>query len=515
MLGSLFAGDFLHLVMLGFPFVSRPLLCCLSGVGLLIDWAAAEFIKISCLSEFLQILLRGFGVVVVLVCLVCDLSFWLSRWLFSASWWVLGSLVLPCVIGFLVRWDSPRGVPLCAGFEAMQQIRICFVLLGSYYHFHCHALWSAAMPSVFSAATIGLGSKGLMLDLLCCFGGVAVLLWRDRELSSVQLDFGYDSKGSLLSILRSHLRLIPKPICSPARPSEPNNRHHNHQPQYRRHHHHHVRKLSGSGGPGAQASPVLWSKTKPMGTEISEPTSPKVTCAGQIKVRPKPSSCKNWQSVMEEIERLHINNRNHKKLRSTSWVKALGFKKDAMQFLAYLRRIRFDFRCFGSFPTSDLTSDDDDQDEEDDDNDEDEDYPKKQTDGASRTVFSKWFMVLQDQEKLCSKEDLDQPVVAACDPPPNALLLMRCRSAPPKTWLKEIEGENDEDEGEVREEEEEEEEKKAKLAMAEQKMNRSNSLAIVMKCDTDFYKFSTDIVKETWVVGGIRDPLMSRSRSWK
>ena len=117
---------------------------------------------------------------------------------------------------------------------------------------------------------------------------------------------------------RAHLTLMPKPICSPARPSEPNKRHHNHN-----HHRHNSLKKSstrGGGGGGGQASPMLWSKTKPMGPEISEPTSPKVTCAGQIKVRPKTSSCKSWQSVMEEIERIHNNRAKQKK--KPSWARS-------------------------------------------------------------------------------------------------------------------------------------------------------------------------------------------------
>uniref|UniRef100_A0A5B7BSP5 Uncharacterized protein n=1 Tax=Davidia involucrata TaxID=16924 RepID=A0A5B7BSP5_DAVIN len=301
---------------------------------------------------------------------------------------------------------------------------------------------------------------------------------------------------------RSHLTLMPKSICSPARPSEPN----------KRHHHHHLKKASNRGGGGGQGSPLLWAKTKPMGVEISEPTSPKVTCAGQIKVRPKASSCKNWQSVMEEIERLH-NNRNQKK-KKPNWVEALGFKKDIMQFLTCLRSIRFDFRCFGSFPTSDIASGDEEEDDC-------HENMKIRSDGneTSRTVFSKWFMVLQEnhnningfakeESKAKQRSYVDD---APCAPPSNALLLMRCRSAPAKSWLEEREEEEDEDHED--EEREKEEEKKAKLVVEEEKSKKKENL-VVMRYDSDFYKFSSDIAKETWVVGGIRDPL-TRSQSWK
>ncbi|CAL5414904.1 unnamed protein product [Camellia sinensis] len=327
---------------------------------------------------------------------------------------------------------------------------------------------------------------------------------------------GRESKGPPSADLlvcfpsRAHLKLIPnKPICSPSRPSE---RHHHHNHHHHHHHHHHHNPLKkssfrgvGVGGGGGQASPLLWAKTKPMGSEIAEPTSPRVTCAGQIKVRPKPKagSCKNWQSVMEEIERLHNNKKQKKR---ATWVESLGFKKDIMQFLTYLRRIRFDFRCFGTFPTTTgLTSDDD----------EDDEVEEVGIDNeTSRTVFSKWFMVLQEEQsnRITKEESKERDKDKALKeepiaPPTNALLLMRCRSAPAKSWIEEREEKEDEDE-----EREEEKEKKAKFAMEEEK--KGKSLAVVMRYDNDFCKFSSDVAKETWVVGGMRDPF-SRSRSWK
>jgi hypothetical protein len=326
---------------------------------------------------------------------------------------------------------------------------------------------------------------------------------------------------------RAHLTLMPKPICSPARPSEPNKRHHNHN-----HHRHNSLKKSstrggGGGGGGGQASPMLWSKTKPMDSEISEPTSPKVTCAGQIKVRPKTSSCKSWQSVMEEIERIHNNRAKQKK--KPSWAQAFGFKKDVMQFLTCLRRIKFDFRCFGAFPEhSDITTDDEDIEVEEE-NEEEKEYRENHvsTEGSdsnenSATVFSKWFMVLQENQnnKLCKETDIDESIAAPSAPPPNALLLMRCRSAPAKTWLEEKQ-EEEEEEKEKEDEDEEEiigrgkEEIKAKslkcLMEEEKRKTKEMNNMVVMKYDTDFYKISSDIAKETWVVG---DPF-SRSRSWK
>lgn len=208
---------------------------------------------------------------------------------------------------------------------------------------------------------------------------------------------------------RSHFALMPNPLCSPARASDSN--------KLRRYHR---RRRSAE-------SPVVWAKAKTMGgSEVSEPSSPKVTCAGQIKMRPK--SRKSWESVMEEIERIH--NRRELRRRRFNWVESLGFKKDIMQFLTCLRSIRFDFGCFGAFPEAEFTSEDE----------EEEDVAVQGSDG-SRTAFSKWFMVLQgsgvrrDGNGLCTVDDASiGPPMA---PPRNALLLMRCRSAPAKSWAEE------------------------------------------------------------------------------
>lgn len=349
---------------------------------------------------------------------------------------------------------------------------------------------------------------------------------------------------------RAHLTLMPKPICSPARTSSDSS--------VRRHHIKKSSIRSNSNRVVGQASPLSWSnKTKPISSKDvmnSEPTSPKVTCAGQIKVRSSKApaaagSCKNWQSVMEEIERLHNNRKKSKKKKSAAWVESLGLKKDVMQFLTCLRNIRFDFRCFGSFPTSGITDDDDDDDDEDDDEEEELDYQEPRIsrgaasdDGeTSSTVFSKWFMVLQEnnnnnnntnKDLIVKKEKSDgadaesnteeAEECAVVVPPPNALLLMRCRSAPAKSWLKDrqeslVEEEsNDDDDEEEAEKEKQKEKEKAEMEEEEEEKRKKEEKLIVMRYGADFYKISTDIAKETWVVGGInnRDPL-ARSRSWK
>lgn len=132
---------------------------------------------------------------------------------------------------------------------------------------------------------------------------------------------------------------------------------------------------------------------------------------------------------------------------------------------------------------------------------------------SSRTVFSKWFnMVYQEkpinnrvgEERFRSPTDEEQARPA---PPPNALLLMRCRSAPAKGWVERRGGDEEEDIiNKVNEE------KKEKSAPAEdEKLNNDN--LVVMRYDPDLYQLSSDIAEETWIVG--RGDPFSRSRSWK
>uniref|UniRef100_A0A7N0UMA7 Uncharacterized protein n=1 Tax=Kalanchoe fedtschenkoi TaxID=63787 RepID=A0A7N0UMA7_KALFE len=308
---------------------------------------------------------------------------------------------------------------------------------------------------------------------------------------------------------RAHFTLMPRQICSPARLSDPTIR--------RRHHHHHLRRLPSTRLPQT-SSPVSWAKSKTPSSDASEPTSPKVTCAGQIKVRPRSAaSCKSWQSVMEEIERIHKNNKKQKK--RASWGDALGFKKEVMQFLTCLRNIKIDFRCFGAMPECDLSSDEEEEDDDEADHKRNitqtvnkEEYEEAhESEKCSRTVFSKWFMVLHENE---GEKETDAPPAA---PPPNALLLMRCRSAPAKSWLekraKAIVEEQEKDKG-THQSEEEEEERVEKTEQSEQKQRmKLRDYLVTTEYDTDLYKLSNDIAKETWVVGSINP--FSRSRSWK
>ncbi|KAK1406757.1 hypothetical protein QVD17_38365 [Tagetes erecta] len=308
---------------------------------------------------------------------------------------------------------------------------------------------------------------------------------------------------------RSHLTMMPKMICSPSRLSTITN--HSHP--------HHHRGKSGSGG----GDSGLWCKRNPMGSELSEPTSPKVTCVGQIKARPKSRSCKNWQSVMEEIERIH-NNKKHRK--KPTFGDVIGFKKESMQFLTCLRSFKFDLGCFGAFPSANVTSDDDDDDDDEtnsvkkvigfggyDHDHKDEhghdDYEDLE-EGSSRSAFSKWLMVLEDNQEIKKpKDDNSEEAQVPCVPPSNALLLMRCRSAPTKRSLEEDEedyynNEHDDvdDQRHVDDDEHDVEKKR-------------ENLMELMKYEGDFYKLSCDIAKETWVVGGTNKDSFSSTQTSK
>ncbi|KAI4366576.1 hypothetical protein MLD38_022437 [Melastoma candidum] len=323
---------------------------------------------------------------------------------------------------------------------------------------------------------------------------------------------------------RAHLTVMPtKAICSPTRhldhpratpATQP-------QPVPRPHHR---RSKSSSNGKIPQASPVLWVKTKHAAAAVtSEPTSPKVTCVGQIKVQTKngggANPCKGWQSVMHEIERIHKDGKRKKRM---TWGETLGFNKDVMQFLTCLRSLKFNFRCFGNFPQAVITSDDE---EEDDDGEEDDvfgeiDIVNRNNGGGNGDVdtktFSKWYMVLQEDTKMNSDSNREGEAPVPAVPPPNALLLMRCRSAPAKSWPIDTEDTQCADEagnkaGMIR--------KNLKILIEEEKkveeeVRKKEEGSVTASYDTDYYRISSDVVQETWIVGGFRD-VLSKSRSWK
>ncbi|CAN1170411.1 hypothetical protein LINPERHAP2_LOCUS28988 [Linum perenne] len=294
---------------------------------------------------------------------------------------------------------------------------------------------------------------------------------------SVKGGGGASSSADLLVCFPPHLTLMPKRIQSSSTRGGG----------------HHRRGNSAGGGHYLKASPVVLRRemTKKMSLDTSEPTSPKVTCAGQQR----------------------------NKRSSSSWTGSLGF-------LACLRNLRFDLRCFGSFPqSSEINSDDEDAIEE---AEEEEEEDVAASSNDSRTVFSKWsFMVLQDEKEInrttSNEGDVDSAVPGVI-PPSNALLLMRCRSAP---LAKTFRQQNQQEEVKINEEKKEEEEeekirkKNLKVLMEEEKKGEMDR-SVVMRYETgedDCYKImSTEIAKETWVVAGGHSTTtnaLSRSRSWK
>jgi hypothetical protein len=292
---------------------------------------------------------------------------------------------------------------------------------------------------------------------------------------------------------RAHLALMPpKAICSPSCPSSAS------EPVKRRH------STSRAGPmpfppswPGLYKSATCTARNPPIhrhrGADRApvddEPTSPKVTCAGQIKARPpKPSG-------------------GGKK---ATWLQALGIKKDAMALLDALHgAFRFNVAgCFGSFPgaagVAGYTSGEDDDYEEE----EEEDVPRAEKDtehgGAAR---ARWFMVLEEGNKKVSTKKLqgqepERSQEEDAAPPANALMLMRCRSAPAKGLARRVEAE-----------EEREDVKIATNKTPEKETEKERESLVLMTYSPDFFKVSLDIAKETWIVGG--DDAVLRCRSWK
>ncbi|CAA7395099.1 unnamed protein product [Spirodela intermedia] len=294
---------------------------------------------------------------------------------------------------------------------------------------------------------------------------------------------------------RGRLALTPKPICSPSRSSEAQKRHQ-------------LRSASrGRGSPMFRTNDSNAMMNAAGETISEEPSSPKVTCSGQIKVsRPKPtadSRGRSWQAVMDEVEKTHGRRRHGKARRWPQWTEAFFL------FNAF-RGFRFRLGCFGSLrrPADDSSTSAEEEEEEEDDGDDGE----GERSGATQTAFSKWFMVLEESQNHHSrdknifdveeKEDDDDDEERDCAgtasppaaaPPPNALLLTRCRSTPGSRRAQGGRG--------------------AAAWDATRKEAKGEKKRVVMKRQaTNFLEVSSDIAKETWVVGSFD---LARSRSWK
>jgi len=228
---------------------------------------------------------------------------------------------------------------------------------------------------------------------------------------------------------------------------------------------------------------------------------------------------RSWITVVEEIERL----RGRRK--KVGWLETLGIRRDALSFLgAALRSLRFKARCFGSgslhAAAVDSSVDSDDAGER----------GREHGAGgsAAASVFSRWLMVLEggqepleqdearhdeerDQEEDVERqqgEETDEGTNGPSAPPPNALLLMRCRSAPAKGLSMSSRRTREQGAGEV-----DQEKGAADGVPGGGETEEDKEELVFMSTAPGFMKLSLDIAKETWVVGGW-DPI-ARSRSWK
>uniref|UniRef100_M8C1J8 Uncharacterized protein n=1 Tax=Aegilops tauschii TaxID=37682 RepID=M8C1J8_AEGTA len=236
---------------------------------------------------------------------------------------------------------------------------------------------------------------------------------------------------------RAHLALMPpKTACSPSRPSASSERRHNTSG---------ARPSSSSSRAATNRNPSRRHHAVDVG-EDNEPSSPKVTCAGQIKV-------------------------------------SRSAKPKAAAVVEY-------------------TSGEEDEEEE-----EHVERAGKETDRRHGDALAKWFMVLEEGKRAPNKnqehelphEEQEKEDAA---PPANALMLMRCRSAPAKGLARRLG---------VADAGEDEEAKSDSNKAREEEPEKEN--LVVMRYPPDFFQVSMDIAKETWIVGG--DDSVLRCRSWK
>lgn len=349
----------------------------------------------------------------------------------------------------------------------------------------------------------------------------AACLCRDGAMRKAAVAVGGGGKGAAATTdllvcfpARQRLALMPKPICSPSRATMDK-----------------AAARRRSQMPGARSSPMFRGSGKAKRTageeeEEDEPQSPKVTCAGQIKVgRPKKARAaaamakkqrdkgrdgggKSWITVVEEIERMHG------RRKKVGWLETVGIRRDALPFLGgVVRGLRHKARCLGSLHGAVDSST------------EEEEEHGGERGGAAASVFSKWLMVLEggdepseqdsrDEDEEHDEEDDDEQQSKSQDdecssaPPPNALLLMRCRSAPAKGLSRRVT-----DEPPASEAQAEEGSGRGASEDADTEAEVRDDDLVFMSSAPGFLKLSIDIAKETWIVGG-GDPL-SRSRSWK
>ncbi|KAI4389440.1 hypothetical protein MLD38_001668 [Melastoma candidum] len=265
---------------------------------------------------------------------------------------------------------------------------------------------------------------------------------------------------------RTRLPLIPKRVCNPTPPltADP----------LRRRQVGLGRSYSAVGL--GRASPLVRGKGDGHASVIAEPTSPRVTCSGQIRVR------RSLRSGAGEIERFRDGGKKPSRKKSTGCkADGQGSKKDGVQQPpACSRRPWLDLRCFGcSFPESRIAADSRGGEEQ-----------QSGKADAMGTMFAKWFMVLQQDNRddntigvVRGKDIISVVDAPPGDPPPgNALLLMRCRSTPTRAWSDRTESSRNDYQGENDGETEQEEEEEDQGDPTKQKINDS---LVTTKFDSD------------------------------
>ncbi|XP_006852558.2 probable serine/threonine-protein kinase kinX [Amborella trichopoda] len=286
------------------------------------------------------------------------------------------------------------------------------------------------------------------------------------------------------------------------------------------------RRLKSNGSVKGQSSPMFpTGRKKASGFETQEPSSPKVTCIGQVRVKTKQGGRRARARQAGEVSFRGSSKREREQHdclphRNQKWAHLFGFKREvSLNICEALRTFGAEFNCFipcggGGGATNNGGSESNVQ------------AVKEKEDGAASAcgaVFAKWLMVLQESDekrlplseaevgsekrrliladqgeeeleerrevnKVEVEEDDDEaeeeePTIAV--PPRNALLLMRCRSEPLRMsalanrfWDSPVAGEeehrheseeeDDEEEEADDEEEDEEEEEEEGVAVTDE-----------------------------------------------
>ncbi|KAM0040233.1 hypothetical protein Hdeb2414_s0012g00391421 [Helianthus debilis subsp. tardiflorus] len=196
------------------------------------------------------------------------------------------------------------------------------------------------------------------------------------------------------------------------------------------------RRLSNSRSIKGGASPAMFpvtGKKRGCGFDNPEPSSPKVTCIGQVRVKTKKKHGKNVRrrklehsrSQRQHFKCLHNSNSNNNNNNNQRWVHI------PLTICETLRTFGSEVSCL--FPCGSST----------------EKMEEERQHGSCSAVVERWLVTLQDEEEVGNTrrhvfDDLEivndvilgskdeEASRSVCVPPKNALLLMRCRSDPVK-----------------------------------------------------------------------------------